>query len=174
MIINVLVYVVELDVLLFEPKMRLIFHFQRIVRYDLLARLDLPIAPWPWLLQSYCPVTGTCWIHGYVLWPLYRLHPYVPWNPISLVQICWHNTASTSRHNTTSNEKYTMKFAVTTCLTILFGSLLHASVRVDGLQRSDNVSYYHMKACLTAKRARQRWEDTSRDYSVPWFRYKLD
>ena len=40
MIINVLVYVVELDVLLFEPKMRLIFHFQRIVRYDLLARLD--------------------------------------------------------------------------------------------------------------------------------------
>ena len=94
-----------------------------------------------------------------VLWPLYRLHPYVPWNPISLVQICWHNTASTSRHNTTSNEKYTMKFAVTTCLTILFGSLLHASVRVDGLQRSDNVSYYHMKACLTAKRARQRWEE---------------
>jgi len=31
-----------------------------------------------------------------------------------------------------------MKFAVNTCLTILFGSLLHASVRVDGLKRSDN------------------------------------
>ena len=54
-----------------------------------------------------------------------------------------HNTASTSRHNTTSNERYTMKFAVNTCLTILFGSLLHASVRVDGLKRSDNVSYYN-------------------------------
>ena len=52
-----------------------------------------------------------------------------------------------------------MKFAVNTCLTILFGSLLHTSVRVNELKQYGNVSYYHMKACLTAKIARQRWED---------------